>query len=202
MALMLLRIFLLILWIPLLHAWTHLELGAGNYGASKGKRTHDPNVQYRVLFWTVEELVDRYGEEGTIYVNDYKEPSCHYCAERLSQYIEMQGYPIQVIPLVADFRTLRWTGSKFDTIHLKNPEPNFLRKSDETRAFLQRLASYSKNGLHLFILYSDTFFPEREKENFVNQGIFYHPAPDWEAVDYYGPSGHLIQGGRVFHIQP
>lgn len=198
---MLLRICLFCLFIPLLHAWSHLELGAGNYGASRSAHhQYDPNVQYRVLFWTLEELVDRYGDEGVFYVNDVSEESCQYCVYQLQCYVDMQGYPIQVIPLTGDYQTLEWDGPLFDSIHLKNPEPRFFKNRDETRKFLTHLASYSQDGLYLFILYSDSFFPNIEKTEFVNQGKFYHPTEKWEPVIYYGPSGSTIENGRVFQI--
>lgn len=201
---MLLRILLFCLFVPLLHAWSHLELGAANYGQAKSsQKPHDPNVQYRVLFWTVEELVDRYGpEEGIFYVNDLHERACEYCVEKLQDYIEMQGYQISVVSLPGDYQTLKWDKPLLDSIHLKNPESRFFKNRTETRAFLSRLASYSKEGLHLFILYSNAYFPKAEKTEFVDQGKFYHPTDEWEPVIYYGPRGHTIENGRVFQIFP
>jgi len=200
---MLLRICFFCLLIPLLHAWSHLELGAANYGASRShKHQYDPQVQYRILFWTLEELVDRYGQQGIFYVNDIQEDACQYCAEQLNTYIEMQGYPITVIPLPGDYQCFQWKGPLFDSIHLKNPEARFFRDREETRTFLTHLASYSRDGLYLFILYSDTFFPKAEKIEFVNRGKFYHRTEEWQPVTYYGPSGNAIENGRVFHILP
>ncbi len=57
--------------------WAHLELGAGNYGKTGGKAT--PDVQYKVLFWTLDELVSRFGPVGVVYINDIK--ICRVCCE-------------------------------------------------------------------------------------------------------------------------
>lgn len=91
-------------------AWTHLELGAGNYGRNnKCDRIHtkvietpvpkrliplpraaiknNPEYQYFVLFRTLDILVQRFGPKGTFYVNDFKGPDILYTKICLENYI-------------------------------------------------------------------------------------------------------------------
>ena len=91
------------------NGWAHIELGAGNYGSdghSKASQTmtvlrkiknvttkkkyiddledvsqgdYNPEDQYRVLFWTLDQLIHRYGNVGIFHVNDlYEEYAASY----------------------------------------------------------------------------------------------------------------------------
>lgn len=205
--------------------WTHLELGAGNYGEDGhtqtsqqktvlmslsyvsekenyidhlekiGTGSYNPEEQYAVLFWTLDELVSRYGGEGMFYVNDLYPEYAEYAAEKLEEYAQLKGYDqvtIDVLP--GDYQSLG--GRTFDSVHLKNPEislfyegmdgTTFLtspEKLQETRELLAHLATLSKGGLYLFII--DSFIPEEVKAS----ANFYFPTDRWESVPYVYPEG-------------
>ncbi|MBA3814174.1 MAG: hypothetical protein H0X26_06760 [Alphaproteobacteria bacterium] len=102
--------------------WTHLELGAGNYGEEghtkksqrktvlkdfvyvsrtpnyidqlpeKDPKSYDPKHQYAVLFWTLDTLVEQKGPKGIFHVNDLYEDYTQYAANHLSQYAQEKGY--------------------------------------------------------------------------------------------------------------
>ena len=110
--------------------WTHLELGAGNYGADGhtkasqamtvlmkmknvsaarnyiddleevGHGGYKPEEQYGVLFWTLDELISRYGDKGIFHVNDLYEEYAAFAAEKLREYALAQGYGSVVIEVV------------------------------------------------------------------------------------------------------
>lgn len=235
--------------------WTHIELGAGNYGpdghtktsqamtvlmkikeVSKeknyiddleefGRGEYKPEDQYGILFWTLDELVGRYGDVGVFHVNDLFEEYALFATQRLREYALRRGYDsivIEAVPgdyqLIDSEKTLSSYGkSKYYTAHLKNPEVSlyhdrmdgdFFYAADnsrkQTRLMLNHLANLSETGLYLFVLYNDYFFPIKEKEEFVEQGIFYHATNLWEPVPYIFPEGDVIDKeiGRVFHILP
>lgn len=215
-----------------LFSWTHLELGAGNYGEeghtqTSQKRTvlmalsyvsekenyidhlqemgtndYDPEEQYAILFWTLDELVSRYGKEGTFYVNDLYPEYAAYAAHQLRKYAKQKGYDQIVIEILSgDYQMLG--GRTFDSVHLKNPEislfyegmdgTTFFTSSEklrETRELLSHLASLSNEGLYLFIIGS--FIPEEEKES----ANFYLPTDEWEAVSYVYPEGVRVDSSR------
>src|SRR5579872_6165969 len=98
--------------------WTHLELGAGNYGPDghtqcsqkktvlmrikqvsalknyidelepKGKGDYKPEDQYRVLFGTLDELVTRNGPVGVFHVNDLYEEYASFATDKLKKYAQ------------------------------------------------------------------------------------------------------------------
>ncbi|NGX26843.1 MAG: hypothetical protein K940chlam6_00768 [Chlamydiae bacterium] len=202
--------------------WIHLELGAGNYGEfgghSRKKGRFNPEVQYAVLFWTLDELVNRFGEVGVMLINDRKAADIEYAAEKLREYALQKGYShISVITAPGDYTSTNFSSQLaqyereyYDSIHLKNPEGHlygsrrqkeaFEKHRQSTRAMLQRLADFCYEGLYLFILDIPEFLPEEEKMEFMDQGIFYETTQEWAAVDYYFPNGNVIEGGRVFFI--
>ncbi len=205
--------------------WIHLELGAGNYGQNgscykqRGTKKFDPNVQYKVLFWTVDELIERNGPLGVIQINDINKEFMIYTVEKLQEYAENQGYDRLIIEgcsgdyFATDFPSSisKYDRKKYDSIHLKNPEGRIysgsgrLKNPGERRQVarknLQKVANFSKEGLYFFTLYSSSFFPDIEKREFVDRGIFYQETDQWEAVDYYYPNGEKIPRGKVFLIQ-
>jgi hypothetical protein len=234
--------------------WTHLELGAGNYGqdghtkASQartvlmkftyvsqarnfiddldetGRLDYKPEDQYAVLFWTLDQLVHRFGEKGVFHVNDLYEEYALYAAEKLREYAAAKGYSSVVINAVSgDYqgidpeKTLAIYGrKKYDSVHLKNPESSlfhygmdgerFLSSEQtrlETRKLLQQLANLSKEGFFLFVLYHDDFLPAEERMEFFEKGIFYLPTEQWEPVHYVYPEGKIDPdySGKVFFIK-
>ncbi|HEX2580008.1 MAG TPA: hypothetical protein VHK67_06385 [Rhabdochlamydiaceae bacterium] len=107
--------------------WTHLELGAGNYGADghtqcsqkktvlmrikhvsalknyidelneKGSGAYKPEDQYRILFATLDELVARYGPVGVFHVNDLYEDYASFATNKLKTYAKQKGYASIII---------------------------------------------------------------------------------------------------------
>lgn len=235
--------------------WTHLELGAGNYGADGhtkfsqektvllkvkvisdaknyideleeiGNGDYKPEEQYGVLFWTLDELVNRYGATGIFHVNDLYEDYATFAAEKLQDYALAKGYDsviIEAIPgdyesLNAENNLMQYGKKSYDSVHLKNPEVSFFHDridghnyiaSDasrmQTRTLLHRLANLSENGLYLFILYKDGFVPSEERSEFIEKGVFYQTTNAWEPVPYIFPEGYVIskEHGKVFLIEP
>lgn len=233
--------------------WAHLELGAGNYGADghtktsqamtvlmkleevsgeknyideleeEGRGDYKPEEQYGILFWTLDELVKRYGDVGVFHVNDLFEEYAFFAKEKLIEYAISQGYDsveIEAVPgdyqlIDAEQSLLRYGKAKYSTVHLKNPEVSFFydrmdgdhlsateSSREKTRLMLTQLANLSDSGLVLFILYNDDFIPPLERVEFMEQGIFYHATDAWEPVPYIFPEGNVIdkEKGRVFQI--
>ena len=233
--------------------WTHLELGAGNYGADghtktsqamtvlmkvmdvsnarnyiddldeSGDGNYNPEKQYGVLFWTLDELVNRYGDKGIFHVNDLYEEYATFAVEKLKDYASAKGYDsvsIEAIP--GDYQFLdaaknlsRYGKVKYSSIHLKNPETSLYydkidgdvfsaseTSREETRKLLQHLANLSEEGLYLFILYHEDFVPVEERTMFIERGVFYHRTEKWPPVPYIFPEGDVIssENGRVFAI--
>lgn len=242
-------LFLLVSSLSSLSAWVHLELGAGNYGqdghtkASQamtvlmkfkevtsarnyiddleevGRGDYKPEEQYRVLFWTLDELVRRYGEVGTFYVNDLYEEYATFATQKLVEYAKSKGYDSIVIEAMpGDYEQMDCNNVKYSTVHLKNPDVSFYnnrmdgddfysteQSREETRVMLQNLANLSETGLFLFILdMKDDYIPPEEKIEFIRKRIFYHRTKEWEAVPYIFPEGTVIHKdvGAVFHIIP
>lgn len=239
---------------PTFTGWTHLELGAGNYGAEghtrcalektfgslmveftnkesfidivpkKGTGDYDPAEQYQVLFWTLDQLVERLGPSGVFHVNDLIAEYAEFAAKKLQIYAMEKGYDeikIDVVP--GDYRLIdpheylkRYGLEKYASVHLKNPEVSFYHHcvdgdvmvtSDITRKIardrLQNLANLSSTGLYLFIIDHINFIPASEHEEFIDQGIFYHPSQDWEQIPYVFPEGMVIPESycKIFFIE-
>lgn len=233
--------------------WAHLELGAGNYGpdghtkTSQGKTVlmeieevsekknyideleevgrgdYNPEEQYGVLFWTLDELVSRYGDDGIFHVNDLYEEYAVFAAQKLSEYARGKGYDSIVIEaisgdyqLIDSKQTLSSFGKdKYSTAHLKNPEVSLYNvrmdgehlystdhSREKARLMLRNLANLSESGLYLFILYHENFIPLEEQAEFIEKNIFYHATEEWDPVPYIYPEGGVIdkEWGRVFHI--
>ncbi len=232
--------------------WAHLELGAGNYGGvgyskasqkevisrlevtdkpnyvdrlpEKGYGNYDPYEQYAVLFWTFDQLVKRYGDQGIFHVNDICKDYATEAAKQLKIYALKQGYKkIKIDSIPIDYMKLDPNitlgniplGKLYDTVHLKNPEVTLFNekmdgddfysspKSRESgRRLLKKLAALSKTGLAFFTLYDNVFFPDAEKKEYVEKGLFYHETLEWEPVPYVFPRGQIIhrENGKVFYI--
>ncbi len=236
------------------NGWTHLELGAGNYGCdghtkssqamtvlmkiehiSKehnyiddleeyGRGNYRPEEQYGILFSTLDELVDRYGEVGVFHVNDLYEEYANFATQRLKEYAMTKGYHSLIIEAIPEDyqwidpkKTLSKYGKeKYSSAHLKNPEVSFYydcmdgnsfsassQSREKARDTLQNLANLSESGLYLFILYHKNFIPPEEVTEFIEKNIFYHATQDWKPVPYIFPEGNIIDKnvGRVFHIK-
>lgn len=235
------------------NGWAHLELGAGNYGSDghtkssqamtvlkkienvTSKRTYIDDLeevgrgdyksedQYGILFWTLEQLVDRYGSVGVFHVNDLYEEYSAFATQKLLEYTAAKGYnSIIVESIPGDYQLIdseqnlsKYGKVKYTSVHLKNPEVSFFhdqmdgdhffaseKSRGNARSMLKNLADLSTDGLYLFILYHDSFVPVEEKIEFMEKDNFYHPTDLWEAVPYIFPEGNIIDKeiGRVFHI--
>jgi len=216
--------------------WTHLELGAANYGQRKHNREwslkksshltdmdfyiaqldYDNWGQYGVLYWTLDELVERYGEKGVFHVNDCREQLSNYTARMLKKYAAKKGYSEVIIePITADFfqidpvqTLIKFGRERYDSVHLKNPEPSLYRKTApaeraKTRRLFQKLADLSYDGFFLFYYRFDSYTPKAEIEEYINKGIFYQETDEWEPVPYVSTNGHVTSQslGKVVFIQ-
>lgn len=232
--------------------WVHLELGAGNYGrdghtqTSQAKTvvlklkeiTSEPNYideleetgsgdylpeeQYEILFWTLDQMIQRYGEKGIFHVNDLYEDYAEYATEKLANYAASMGYhSVTIESIPGDYasldpsRTLAKHGKhSYTSIHLKNPEVSFyydkmdgdrmyssVESREEARALLQQLANLADDGLYLFILYHPSFVPLEEHQDFFSRGVFYNQTHKWSPVPYVFPEGdRFANTGQVFFI--
>lgn len=235
--------------------WTHLELAAGNYGLdghtkiSQRKTVlmkiqyvtnaknyiddlpevdpekYDPSHQYAILFWTLDELVKRKGEQGVFHVNDLYAEYAEYATQELKKYAKQKGYNhIIISSLSCDYADINPNVSlanfgrkKYDSVHLKNPEISFYSYgldghhvlSDSAsrlsaRNLLTKLANLSNDGLYFFpIDVKNYFIPDEEKEEFIKKGIFYHATNEWPPLAYYFPEGDIIDKklGKVYFIK-
>lgn len=179
--------------------WTHLELGAGNYGYQE----NGGSEQYHILFYTLDELVERYGPIGTFHINDINEEWCDYACEKLREYAYQKGLDRVIIGSIPGDYEFLYLPYPYDSVHLKNPEPSFFNANGNTRELLQKLADYGKTGLYFFPVYLDSFFPPFEKGAYADKGIFYLPTKEWDSLPYYGPWNDSIQKEvcRVFFIE-
>lgn len=189
-----------------------------------GNGRYPPERQYGVLFWTLDELVKRYGDVGVFHVNDLYTEYALFATEKLKGYAVKKGYDGVIIEaLPGDYRGIqaektlsKYGKDKYDSAHLKNPEISFyydymdgdaLYASDEareqTRLLLSKLARLSESGLYLFILDHSDFIPLKERTEYIDKGLFYHATTVWPSVPYIFPEGNLFEeaAGIVFHIQ-
>lgn len=111
--------------------WSHIELGAGNYGQEGHTKTSQqmtvlmaltyvsalpnyvdklpeydqepyiPAHQYAVLLQTLDQLVQQYGPRGIFHVNDLFEEYASYAVRRLTEYATSKGYNQVIIEVVA-----------------------------------------------------------------------------------------------------
>ncbi|MGH7889823.1 MAG: hypothetical protein ACRENF_04655, partial [Thermodesulfobacteriota bacterium] len=111
--------------------WTHLELGAGNYGADghtqcslqktvlmklifvsqaknfihdleeRGTGEYNPEHQYGILFRTLDELIARHGPVGIFHVNDLYEEYTAFAVDKLKKYAHDKGYSSVIIEPVS-----------------------------------------------------------------------------------------------------
>ncbi|MBA3723196.1 MAG: hypothetical protein H0W88_12460 [Parachlamydiaceae bacterium] len=238
-----------------LNGWAHLELGAGNYGpdghtkASQsktvlmkleevsneknyideleevGRNDYKAQEQYGILFWTLDQLISRYGDVGVFHVNDLYEEYAEFATQKLMEYALTKGYDSIVIEAVSgDYQQInseqtlsKFGKTKYTSAHLKNPEVSLyhnrmagdhfsssINSRENTRLMLKKLANLSEEGLYLFILYHENFVPLEERTEYMEKEVFYHKTDKWEPVPYIFPEGNIIDKdyGRVFHISP
>lgn len=111
--------------------WTHLELGAGNYGQEGHTQTsqkktvlkelayvskrptyvdqlpvtdktpYQPTQQFAVLFWTLDQLVAKKGPQGIFYINDLYKDYAQEAAAHLASYAKAKNYNNIIIEVAA-----------------------------------------------------------------------------------------------------
>lgn len=145
-------------------SWSHVELGAANYGTSLTADTSYPckkisSKQHKILFDTVDNLILQKGKKGVIYINDLEKRNVSFTIHKLKRYL-MEKYPdneITLIPLVGNFFEIAIP--KVDSIHLKNPEDWFFFNLDDEdkKNRLAYFADQAREGLTL-ITYFKTHF--------------------------------------------
>lgn len=152
--------------------WTHLELGAANYGVKglNGRPTGHEN-QLSPLYRTIDSLVHAQGETGTFFINDLDTDDCNYAKEQLTNYIT-KTYPsaaIKVDIIAKSYFDIKIPSDcgvdQVDSIHLKNPDMN--RQLDgvfDQREWVLDLVRGSKTGLSIFV-------PEEGERHIANEGM-------------------------------
>lgn len=118
--------------------WTHLELGAADYGekgavgvAGEDERPIKPRgeLQYETLYNTVDDLINKRGPKGVFFLNDLNRKDCEYAAYKLRQYIH-QHHPNSVdvrIQIIAkNYCEINILDdchhNSIGSVHLKNPD--------------------------------------------------------------------------------
>lgn len=194
MGLSLLLIFANISWAHP-NAWSHLELGAANYGTTPILASaYGPEYlggasnQFKLLFVTVDKLVRDRGPIGTVYVNDLDEKLTKTVAQSLRQYCLERGYRfIQVVEVAGDFTRREFP--HVQSAHLKNPESHLLRNK-QLKKVLQRLADFSDSGLEVWTWFTKDVILSWNEEGRIwrelgEGSIYIFPNGD-VAVDDYG----------------
>lgn len=152
--------------------WSHIELGSGNYGKNvHADSTHTAigqisDKQFNLLFITVDELIEKKGNKGMIYINDLEEGIVRYTIKKLQNYIK-NSYPdseITLKPLVGDFFKIEMP--IVNTIHLKNPEKWFFKDLIKNKDRLKYFADHSKEGLILATYFEKEFMQLMTKLEF------------------------------------
>lgn len=232
--------------------WTHLELGAGNYGQDghtqisqkktvlrqidatakmnyidtlpvKAELPYKPDVQFAILFETLDKLIENNGPKGVFHVNDLYEEYAQAASNALKAYAKDKQYSKVIIEVVpGDYAYINpeqslkpYRVKRYDSVHLKNPEISFYtykmdgdeflsneQSRDRARFLLQRLANYSSQGLTFFPIKHPNFIPEQEIKEFIEPHIFYQPTTLWQPVPYLYPDGQEIdkKHGAVYFI--
>lgn len=171
-----------------------------------------PEIQYRLLFLTLDELVKRNpGEQIVFHVNDLVVEWADYASERLREYAGRKGYDVIVETVPGNYFQLGTT-NVYDSVHLKNPELMYAASIDgddttvtesscrRMREGLQKLANLGKRGLHFFILNSEDYFPSPERTRYSMRGKFYHNTSEWKGFGYDLPDGLWRAPEKASHV--
>lgn len=175
-----------------LSAWTHIEFGAGNYGADGlvDQETFDrKDAQYQVLYDEVDAQVKAHGAEGTIYLNDLKSDYADYAKAKVEAHCRKMGYTgVHVKTLVGDFTLIRFPMPQVDSAHLHNPEPALFAVANPED--FQRVANRSKTGLHI------TTYAWQEIDRLVNKGV------EVKLTNAHAPAYRYPDGRTMEEIYP
>jgi len=233
----------------------HLEAGAGNYGKDGHTKTSQlmtvfseftyvsdkPNYldslpeydrveykmseQFAVLFYTLDQLVIKYGPKIVFHVNDLFEQYADSATAALKKYVVVKNYDSVIVESFPGNYTQLKLSDKlgkygrgfYDSVHLKNAEVSFYNygidgdnmvSNEASRArarnTLQHLADFSCYGLYFFqIDYSNAFIPKEEYDKFISKGVFYRSTSQWHSLPYVFPTGEAFPDkyGSVYFIR-
>lgn len=182
----------------LLAAWSHIELGAANYGTNVHGDTYHKvkgnlsEHQHDLLFKTLDNLISRKGEVGVLYINDLQKVDVEFTIEKLNNYIK-ESYPnsqIELKELVGNFFKIDLP--QVDSIHLKNPEYWFFLDANiyDNRYFMRSCANSAKEGLTLVTYYKKALL-SRIKDygvgyKILNESYDSYTHADGEKMDGFG----------------
>lgn len=165
----------------------HLELGAANYEADAG----DHPTRFLVLEQTVTDLIQKYGNSGTIYLSDAHEDGLELAGKHLEKWLQTQGQSqIKVILLPGNYLDMELPHVK--TTHLTNPDADQLPTHDiqEINDYiiknLQKIAENSETGLLI-----TTYFTEKPFDHI------------WTLPDFLGEGYELKEvksSGYIYHF--
>lgn len=180
--------------------WTHIELGAGNYGQDGHTKTalrktvfkkfdyisywpnyidwrpeseeqsYDPQQQYAVLFSTLDKLIARSGPMGVFHVNDLVEEYADFAAEKLKEYAEQNGYSSVIIDVVA---------GAYTKIRPKETLKEFQRNFYDSVHLKNPELSFYNYGLSGYTLYSSKESRQRARNTLQklaqlgNKGLYF-----------------------------
>ncbi len=176
----------------------HLELGVANYSPSDDD---DINAKFKILIDTVESLIDDYGAEGTIYINDYILDGLNEAAEYLKKYLNDRGeHKIEVITLFGDYNEIEFPFVR--TAHLKNPGfrqlPNMdsdITSNELKLNTLKKISEKSESGLQL----TSYFYTEGWdvmsyiQSLLADSGDYLLVDLNQEGLQYFFPNGDLVE---------
>ncbi len=170
--------------------WTHIELGAANYGANKNTdisyqpQKINPHQQLSILFQTLDTLIEAKGSRGVFYINDLHSDAVDNTIAIVKKFLEQKhpNHQIQLLPLVGNFFVINMPN--VDSIHLKNPEYFFFTQLDNIN-FSSRLAYFSKKskeGLSLITYFKSPLIHRLEATK-VGCKIQSNPYENYQHVD-------------------
>ncbi len=146
----------------------HLELGAANYDVFTAHRKDAP-IRFEVLRKTLQDLTEKYGSQGTIYLNDIVPEGLNLAMEFAKSWAAEKGYVgIKFIAILGDY--MKVDLPKVKSLHLTNPTwmqlPNRSEpgRRKELAAALEEVASLSETGLKI-----TTYF--LSEMNYLNENI-------------------------------
>lgn len=177
-------------------AWTHIELGAANYGLSldadktypiKNLHAH----QHELLFYTLNNLIKNRGDEGTFIINDLKELDVVFTGIQLRNYID-KNYPkskIKIEYLIGDYFNVKLPPAT--SIHLKNPDYSFFEAIQKNqKKFLARCADHTPEGLMFVTYYKIPLLQQIKKSKIgykvIHQNFHPYKHADGKIINHYG----------------
>jgi hypothetical protein len=133
------------------HQWTHLELGAANYGLegiNSKKAGHENQLQ--PLYKTIDQLINQHGPNGTIFLNDLKLEQCEFARGKLQNYIK-SSYPnsaIRVGIVAKDYTLINIPDdlkvAELTSVHMKNPDIHQLESAVMDHNWIKKVLDSAK----------------------------------------------------------